>query len=102
MAAYKIPRDHPERRREAIQNGLKNATLVPLKTIERCKDALEIGKRVLEKGNKNAISDAKCAMELAKSAMRGASYNVDINLENIKDEDFKKDIIGRVEELMID
>jgi len=102
MAAYKTSRDHPERRKEAIQNGLKNATLVPLKTMERCKDALEIGKRVLEKGNKNAISDAKCAMELAKSAMKGASYNVDINLESIKDEDFKKDIISRVEELMRD
>ena len=99
MAAYKLPKDHPEIRRESIQNGLKNATLVPLKTMEKCRDALEIGKRVIEKGNKNARSDAESALELIKSAMKCAEYNVNINLESIKDEKFKKEVMDKVTDL---
>jgi len=91
MKAYRVPKD-VEGRKEGIEEALKGATLVPLRTLERCTEALEIEKKVLEMGKKNALSDAQSAVELAMSAARCARYNVEINLESIKDGEFKKRI----------
>lgn len=88
MAAYRLPKDTPEgagKRQEAIQDGLRKATEVPLDTMRRAVDVLEIARRAAEIGNTNAISDAGIAARMAHAACRGASFNVAINVRSLRD-----------------
>ena len=55
---------------------------------------------VAEKGNKNAITDAGVAALFAEAALRGALFNVQINLQSIKDEAVKKQLSVEVEWLL--
>jgi len=102
MKAFKMPKNTPEEkagRREAIQNAMKNATLVPL---EVAKDTLKLMgfiSEVVEKGNKNALSDGAVASMMARTAVLSALYNVKINLQSIKDENFVKEISQHAKEI---
>jgi glutamate formiminotransferase/formiminotetrahydrofolate cyclodeaminase len=95
MEAYRIPKEQ-EGRKERIQEALKSATMVPLETYDACRTALEIEEKVAELGKKSALSDVQSSIELAKSAMKCARYNVDINLDGIKDERFREDVRKRL------
>ncbi|MDY6985983.1 MAG: glutamate formimidoyltransferase [Candidatus Thermoplasmatota archaeon] len=97
MDAYRVPKEQ-EDRKERIQGALKHATLVPLETYSACKAALEVEEKVLERGKKNALSDVQSAIELARSAMKCARYNVEINLDSIRDEKFKSEISTEIKD----
>lgn len=79
-AAYALPKDKELERNIAIQQGLIEATLVPLKTVEAALGVARCAARAATKGNKNAASDAGVAALLAGAAARGAAYNVRINV----------------------
>ena len=88
-AAYGMPKGTPEEkeaRTEAIQEALKAAMGAPLEAAICCHRILKLNEPLLEKGNKNLISDVGVAVLLAESAMRSAIMNVEINLSYIKDE----------------
>jgi len=90
-AALKLPKATPEdkkRRSEALQLALKKAADVPLSTMERCNDVIELSKRALEKGSKSAFTDAGSAALIAHAALEVAALNVKVNLLSIKDEAF--------------
>ena len=93
--AFKLPKSTDEEkaaRSAKIQEEYKNAANVPftvgMKTIELIKYA-EI---LVEKGNKNAITDVGVGVLNIKLAVTGAFYNVKINLGSIKDEAYVKDL----------
>jgi len=91
MAAYRMPKTTPEEkiaRSAAIQEGLKLATYVPLRTLEACVAVLELAPAVIAKGNFNAASDGGAGMLAAHAGMMTAALNVRINLNAIKDEAF--------------
>ena len=91
MKAYKLPKDTDENkkvRKDAIQQALKKATQTPMKLCEITKDLFEHIETVAKYGNKNAVSDAASANELAYAAFNIGLYNVMINLNSIKDEEF--------------
>jgi formiminotetrahydrofolate cyclodeaminase len=91
MAAYGLPKETEEqktKRTAEIQNALKTATLVPLKLMELCREAMELVKTVVEKGNQNSISDACVAALMLQAGYEGAALNVKINLGSISDTDF--------------
>ncbi|MGC8483486.1 MAG: cyclodeaminase/cyclohydrolase family protein, partial [Thermodesulfobium sp.] len=54
---------------------------------------------VVEKGNKNAITDAAVATMLARTAVLAALYNVKINLSTIKDTQFVDNVAQEVSKL---
>lgn len=92
MAAYRLPKasdDDKAARSRAIQDALRGATIVPLDTLRACADALAQAKAVAHHGNRSAASDAGVAVALLRAAAAGADANVRINLESIKNEDFK-------------
>ena len=91
MDAFKLPKN--------IQEEFKNATLVPLEVAKDAVKLMEFASKVVEKGNKNAISDGAVAAMMARTAVLGALYNVKINLQSIKDEDFVSRISQKVHEL---
>lgn len=87
--AYGMPRGTDEEkaaRTEAIQGALKAAMGAPLKAAICCHKIMKLNEPLVDKGNKNLISDVGVAILLAESAMRSAIMNVEINLSFIKDE----------------
>lgn len=76
-------------REAAIEAATKEATLVPLRTLEGAVDLLRLAKTVVQNGNRNSLSDAGVAALVARAAAEGAYYNVRINLPGLKDEVFK-------------
>lgn len=56
------------------------AARVPLRTAKVAAEVLELASRIAPIGNRNAVSDAGVAAQLAGAALRGALLNVRINL----------------------
>ncbi len=95
MKAYKLPKDtkdKKEARKSKIQIALKSAALTPLKTMEVVYKTSLFAKEILRFVPGSVVSDIGVSALLARSALKGAYYNVMINVKYIKDEEFCKDI----------
>jgi glutamate formiminotransferase/formiminotetrahydrofolate cyclodeaminase len=102
MGAMRLPKKTDEdkaARDAAIEAANKEATLVPLNVLRRTWDAAELARRVVEKGNKNSVSDAGVAALSARTAAEGAYLNVTINLPGIADEKFRADTSKEAEKI---
>lgn len=77
-----------EARKAAIQEATRRATEVPLDVARRAARALDLASTVARLGNPNALSDAGCGARFLEAGLRGALYNVRINLPSIRDEAF--------------
>ena len=103
IAAMRMPKasdSEKATRVAAMQSAYRKATEVPLETMERCVEALELAEAAIKKGNRGATTDAAVAILLAEAAIRGASLNCAINLASIKDESFRSGAEERVEKLL--
>lgn len=98
MAAFALPKETDEERRKrsgAIQRETAKATLVPLRVMELCEQALASAKVVAERGNTNSISDAGVAALILHAACLGAQLNVQINLKSLEDSSFVRETATR-------
>ena len=116
ITAIKLPgsTEAEKRNREkAIQNGLKQATLIPMAVAEDAARVMELAGRAIAKGNKNTIPDGAVGVMMAKTAILSALYNAKINLSSIKDNTFiekisrqikglEAKVLGREKELLSD
>ena len=62
-----------------------------------CTEGLNLARRLVEIGNVRLVSDVGVAAGLLEAALKGAEFNVNINLKIIEDRDFveeKKKAIG--------
>ena len=103
IAAMRMPKSSQSEktaRVDAMQAAYRKATEVPLETMERCIEALELAEAAAKKGNRGATTDAAVAVLLAESAIRGASLNCAVNLASIRDETFRSTAEERVEQLL--
>ncbi|MBW1841066.1 MAG: cyclodeaminase/cyclohydrolase family protein [Deltaproteobacteria bacterium] len=99
MAAFKLPKDteaEKEHRAQAIQDKLKHAARVPLSVAEDAFKIIDLAGKVVEKGNKNAVTDGAVAAMMARTAVLSALYNVKINLSSIEDTQFVDEITLQV------
>lgn len=104
MDAFKMPKETDEEkaeRRQAIQDGMKNAANVPLEVARNAFRIMDFAAKVVEKGNKNAVTDGAVAAMMARTAVLSALFNVKINLGSIKDEGFVKTVSEEVTQLEI-
>jgi len=102
MNAFKLPKDtdeNVEQRKKAIQDATKLAALVPLDVAREAYKIMELAQVAVEKGNKNAVTDAAVATMMARTAVLSALYNVKINLGSIKDNEFVEKVAKEVDEL---
>jgi methenyltetrahydrofolate cyclohydrolase len=102
MDAFKMPKETDEEkaaRRNAIQEGMKTAASVPLEVAKNAFAIMDSAAKVVEKGNKNAVTDGAVAAMMARTAVLSALFNVKINLGSIKDEEFVSRVSKEVEEL---
>jgi formiminotetrahydrofolate cyclodeaminase len=103
MSAYGMPRDTDEQksaRANAIQDALKEATVVPLACAKACAEVIDLSRAAAEKGNLNVISDAGVAVMAAYGALKSAALNVYINVGNIKDRDFAEAMRSELESIL--
>jgi len=102
MAAMKLPKKsdaEKKARADAIEAAGKRAAEVPLESARLSLRAARLGAEAAEKGNRNAASDACVAVLLARAGLRGACFNVRINLPMLKDEAWKKKALDEVASL---
>lgn len=107
MAAFKLPKETEEEieiRKNSIEAAMKNAALVPLEVAKNALDMMDLVEKVIEKGNKNAVTDGAVAAMMARTAVLSALYNVKINLGSIKDAEFVKKVgkeVSKIEEKIL-
>ncbi|WP_138160291.1 cyclodeaminase/cyclohydrolase family protein [Peptoniphilus catoniae] len=95
MKAFKLPKETEEEkaaRSAKIQEEYKNAANIPLTVGLKTIELIPYAEKLLEIGNKNAITDVGVGVLNIKLAVTGAFYNVKINLGSIKDEAYVKDL----------
>ena len=100
-----LPKGTPEEKEERtrkIQERLKEATQVPYATGKLAASLLDYLPLLIEKGNKNALSDVYCAALFISSSVYGSMQNVKINLGLIKDtafiEEYRKKMLDLSED----
>lgn len=97
MKTFKLPKDTDEQkaaRSAAIQDGVKKATLAPMKICRQCLELMREAAKLAPFGNTGAISDCGVAAIVLEAAIRAAMLSVDINLPSIKDKAFADDIVS--------
>lgn len=95
MKALKMPKDTEEEKKaraQAMQEGLKEAAMVPLCAAKTAAEIFPLAEAVTVRGNANAVTDGLIAAMMAKTAVIGALFNVKINLGSIKDEGFRAEM----------
>ena len=103
MKAFKMPKETDEEKQErsdAIQAGYKKALELPLDCAKECKRVLELQDVFANYGNVNAITDVGVGALLAYTGLEGALLNVSINLNSIKDDDYREEKTKEAEELL--
>lgn len=89
MACFKMPKETDEEkaaRRTCIRENTLNAAAVPFATAQAGLALLKFLPELAEKGNANAASDVGVASLLASAAVKGALFNVDINLASLPED----------------
>jgi len=102
MEAKKMPKsteEEREARKKAMQEGLKHAVEVPMDTAKTSAKVIDLAKKAAKHGKKDAVSDALVSAQMAYSGIVGGIANVKINLGDIKDEEFKEEMLEECDRL---
>lgn len=103
MAALGMPKGTPEQaeaRRAAMQEGLRKATRVPLRTMELADEAWEPLLEIARYGQYSSRSDVEVGAKALEAAVYGAFRNVVINLGGIQDPAFRDELQQRADALL--
>ena len=88
MAALRLAKDtdaEKAARRQAIQEGMREATAVPLEVMRACQQALAGAVVVARNAYRIAASDVGMGVELLVAALRGGGMSIDGNLTSVAD-----------------
>ena len=91
MEALRMPRETEEQkvsRAMRIEQATRAATKAPLRTARAALQVLEWLHILIQIGNPNARSDAAVGAQLAGAALKGAQYNVLVNIPGLRDKAF--------------
>ena len=105
IKAMRMPKDtekEKETRENKMQKGYQSATLVPLKTVEDCRNALQICFDISEIMDDGMASDVGSGALMANAGAISAAYNVRINIKSIKDKKFSNNTEKKLTELLSD
>jgi len=103
MQAIRLPKGADEEqaaRRQALEQATRLATEVPTRTARAAAEVLELLDELAAIGNPSARSDAATGAQLAFAALKGAQYNVLINIPGLKDAAFADACRSEVVELV--
>jgi glutamate formiminotransferase/formiminotetrahydrofolate cyclodeaminase len=103
MEGLRMPKETEEERevRSAkMQSGLQTAINVPLSTMRLGDKAWNLLIEVAKYGNPASKSDTQVGAKALETGIWGAYQNVLINMKDIKDQKFRKEIIAEAEKTM--
>jgi len=103
MRAFRLPKKtnkQKSKREESILVATKNAIETPLLIMRKCNKLLTIVKGLIKHGNKSSFSDTAVSVELLNASIRGASYNIKINLKDISDDNYISSITKESNSIM--
>jgi len=99
LALPKKTDEEKSRRSERLQEALKYAAKVPFELGKKTYETMELVEKVIEKGNKQAITDGIISAMLIRCATLASFMNVKINLKSIKDEEFVIDLQKQIQQM---
>lgn len=94
-AAFMLPKSNEQEiaeRSKAIQAGLLLSCYPPLQVMENALACLRLSEKGIGRFNLSAASDLAVSALMAEAAVRGAWYNVLINLGSLKDQEKVKEL----------
>ncbi len=103
LNAIRMPKNTDEEkkaRHEAMQEGLKKAVNVPLSTMKIGGEAWDAMVELAKYGNIASKSDVEVGARSLETGIWGAYKNVFINMPDIEDEKFKKEITKEADEIL--
>ena len=103
LRAYRLPKETEEQKQERaaqVQAATLFAINVPLDTAERSFEVLKHLRELADIGNPNALSDMAVGAQLAQTAIKGASYNVRVNLGSLTDKEAARGIEEQIARLI--
>lgn len=86
-------------RGERLQESFKYAAKVPFELGKKAYETMEFVEKVIEKGNKQVVTDGIISAMLIRCATLAAFINVKINLKSIKDQEFVNDMKEQIEKM---
>lgn len=95
MAAMKLPKENDsdiEMRTKKIEEATMGAAEIPSEVLRTCNSILPLLKIVIERGNKNSISDAGVAVALIRASAQAAYLNVLINCKSLNNQTIASEI----------
>ena len=90
VTARRMPKESEaerEARAFALRSAMVEAARVPMQIALVAAEVLEMAERIAPVGNRNAVSDAGVAAQLAAAGLRGALLNVRINLPYLAEDE---------------
>jgi len=86
VSGFKLPKSSDQEkdtRREEIRNSMLGAAKVPYDTACYALELLKLLPDLATLGNENAVSDVGVSSLLASAALKGAIFNIEINLNSL-------------------
>lgn len=105
LDALRLPKSTSEEkalRSQRIQEGLRQAVRIPLRTAGLSLDAMQLAQSMFKHGNPNSMTDAAVGAQIAFTGVQGGVWNVRINLKSIKDPAFCDEMDATCSELIKD
>ncbi|MFD2332787.1 cyclodeaminase/cyclohydrolase family protein [Cohnella sp. GCM10020058] len=103
MGALRLPKATEEekaQRRAALREAAVQATAVPLRLMEQCREGLTHTLQIAEGANKNVLSDLAIAAILLEAAARSALLTAEINFGSLQDAQLEAAYAEQAGELM--
>ena len=95
LEAYKTRKEKPEQ----LEEVCKKSAEFCLSVTENAFNTLKLAKRISEIGNKMLASDFKICKLYAYTSIQAGIENVKINIDSVKDEEYKKEMIERYKKI---
>ena len=87
-------------KKNELHRTTKYAIEVPLETANKCLSVLKLSENIINKCNINSISDVGVGAEVALAGLRGAVFNVMINLKTIDDKSYVSKVNKNIDNLI--
>ncbi|MEW5842041.1 MAG: cyclodeaminase/cyclohydrolase family protein [Bacteroidota bacterium] len=100
MEAFKLPKEtdaEKESRSKKIEEATIGAADIPAQVMKTCADILPLLKIIIDKGNRNSLSDAGVAASLIGTAAKSAYLNVIINCSSLSNQTIAQEIKKRAD-----
>lgn len=103
--AYSLKANTEEEKKikeETMEKCLKLASKAPLEVLKISYEAIKLHERILGKTTILAISDIGVGISSLRASLLSAKLNILININSIKDEDYKQQIKNEIDEIVND